>query len=403
MDLRLTPEQEALRKEFEDFFRGEMKNAPPHWEGTLEAVYGTEEGWALHRHIAHKLGQRGWLALAWPREYGGQERPIVEQMLFSEVQGYHLAPGVDPFGIGMLAPTLLVAASDEQKAEFLPPMARGELVWCQLWSEPNAGSDLANLASTATKDGDHYIINGQKIWTTGAHRAAWGFGLFRTDPTQKRSKGLSFILVDMKTPGIDVRPLKDMANNHMFNEVFLDNVRVPVKNRVGEENQGWAVTRMTMNFERSSIGVFARQKRFLEELVRCCKETEWNGEPLSNSVLTRHRLAEIGIEVEVGLALAHRVAWTQHQMSSGQARIEDMIALASGTKVWSSELGQRSASDATAILGLHGQVKRGSHWAPMGGFYENEFQTCLGYNIGAGTSEIQRNLVAWTALGLPRV
>ena len=403
MDLRLTTEQAALRKEFDDFFREEMRKAPPHWEGTLEAVYGTEDGWTLHRSIAQKLGKKGWLSLAWPKAYGGQECPIVEQMLFSEMQGYHLAPGVDPFGIGMLAPTLLAAASHEQKEEFLPSIAGGEVVWCQLWSEPNAGSDLAALATTAIRDGDSYVINGQKIWTTGAHRADWGFGVFRTDSTQKRSKGLSFILLDMKTPGIEIRPLKDMANNHIFNEVFLDNVRVPVKNRVGEENQGWAVTRMMMNFERSSVGMFARQKRLLENLVRFCNDTSWNNAGLTDNPLIWNRLAEMAIEVEVGLALSRRVAWTQHKMNSGQARIEDMIALASGAKLWATELGQQSAIAAMDILGLHGQLKGGSSWAPMGGLYEDEFQSCLGLLIGAGTSEIQRNIIAWTVLGLPRV
>ena len=403
MDLRLTPEQEALRKEFDDFFREEMKRAPKGWQGGLEATYGSEEGWAFHKSVAKKLGEKGWLSLAWPKAYGGMERPIVDQMLFSEVVGYHDAPGVEVFGIAMLAPTLLAAGSEEQKREYLPPIAKNEVDWCQLWSEPNAGSDLASLTSTATKDGDNYVINGQKIWTSGGHKADWGFGIFRTDPTLKRSKGLSFILLPMKTPGIEVRPLKDMANNHVFNEVFFDNVRVPIKNRVGEENQGWMVTRMMMNFERSSIGSFARQRRLLEQLVRFCKATNWNGQTLTESVLNRHRLAEIAIEIEVGFALSHRVAWTQHKMNFGQARVEDLISLSSGAKVWSTEMMQRAGSAALQILGLHGAVKGSSaKWGCIDGFYENEFQVCLGYNIGGGTSEIQRNLVAWTALGLPR-
>jgi alkylation response protein AidB-like acyl-CoA dehydrogenase len=403
MDLRLTPEQEALRKEFDDFFREEMKNAPKGWQGGLEAMYGSEEGWAFHKSVAKKLGEKGWLALAWPKKYGGMERPIVEQMLFSEVVGHHDAPGVEVFGISMIAPVLLAAASEEQKQEYLPPIAKNEVNWCQLWSEPNAGSDLAALTTTAVKDGDEYVLNGQKIWTSGAHRADWGFGIFRTDATQKRSKGLSCIVVDMKTPGIEVRPLVDMAKNHVFNEVFFDNVRVPVKNRVGEENQGWMVTRMMMNFERSSIGSFAIQKRLLEQLVRFCKETTWNGRPLADNVLTRHRLAQIAIEIETGFAMAHRVAWTQHKMNLGQSTVEDLIALSSGAKVWSTEQMQRAASSAMNILGLYGQVKGASEkWARIDGFYESEFQACLGYNLGGGTSEIQRNLVAWTKLGLPR-
>ena len=166
-----------------------MKGAPKGWTGTLEEVYSSEEGWAFHRHMAKKLAQKGWLARAWPKEYGGESAPILEQLLFSESAGYHFAPGIDIFGIGMIGPTLLVYGNEEQKREHLSPIARGEQMWCQLWSEPNAGSDLAALKTTARRDGNVYILNGQKIWTSGAHRADWGFGVFRTDPAQKGSKG----------------------------------------------------------------------------------------------------------------------------------------------------------------------------------------------------------------------
>ncbi|MFA5367458.1 MAG: acyl-CoA dehydrogenase family protein, partial [Dehalococcoidia bacterium] len=162
--------------------------------------------------------------------------------IFSDSIGYYCAPGVDPLGIGMIGPTLLALGNEEQKKEHLPPIAKAEKFWCQGWSEPNAGSDLASMTTKAVKDGDDWIINGQKCWNTGAHRADWSFMLARTDPNEKRSKGITFFLVDMKTPGIEVRPIPGMDGSEHFNEIFFDNVRVPSRNIVGEVNQGWAVT-----------------------------------------------------------------------------------------------------------------------------------------------------------------
>ena len=402
MEFRLTPEQEALRKEFDDFFKEAMKKAPAGWTGGLEDLFSLDEGWEFHRHMAKSLGEKGWLSFAWPKQYGGQERSILEQMLLSEVMGYYGAPGIDIFGLGMLAPTLLAAGNEEQKLEHLPPISKGELMWCQGWSEPNAGSDLAGVTTRAIREGEEYIVNGQKIWTSGAHRADWCFAVVRTDPEQSRSKGLSFILINMKSPGITVSPLRDMANNHMFNEVFFDNVHVPVKNRVGEENQGWAVTRMMMNFERSNVGAFSRSRRTAAHLAEFCNETLRDGKPLSEDPLTRHRVAQIAIEAEVGIAMSHKVAWLQHKMNIGQGRIEELITAASAVKVWGSEFEQRLAYTECQVAGFFGPVKRESKWAPLLGTPENSYQTCLGANIAAGSSEIQRNLIATQGLGLPR-
>ncbi|MCK4963741.1 MAG: acyl-CoA dehydrogenase family protein, partial [Dehalococcoidia bacterium] len=296
----------------------------------------------------------------------------------------------------MLAPTLLVSANDEQKGEHLPPLGRAERDWCQLWSEPNAGSDLACLTTRAVRDGDDYIVNGQKIWTSGAHRADWGFMLARTNPEEKRSRGLSFFLVDMKTPGITVKPLYSMAMGHMFNEVFLDDVRVPVRNRVGEENQGWIASQMTSNFERSMIDLFSNAKRDLEELVQFCKETKWGGEPLAKNPLVRHKLAQLAIEIEAGLAYSHSVVW--NQLKGG---IITAAPLAAGAKFLVTELTQRLNYTGCEIMGLYGQVRE-SRWAPVMGKYQNYYQQVMGLNMGGGTSEIMRNLVATMGLGLPR-
>lgn len=396
MDFRYTPEQEALRKEFDDFFRVEMKSCPPEMDASLEALFEIDECWAFHKRLGKKLAAKGWIAMAWPKEYGGRDAPLIEQFIFNEVRGSYRAMGVDPIGIGMLAPTLLVSANEEQKREHLPVMARAERDWCQLWSEPNAGSDLASLTTRAARKGDDYIVNGQKIWTSGAHRADWGFMLARTNPEEKRSRGISFFLVDMKSPGITVRPLRSMAGGHMFNEVFLDDVRVPVRNRVGEENEGWLASQMTSNFERSMIDLFANAKRDLDELVRFCKETKVGGQPLSENPLVRHRLAQLAVEIEAGLAYSHSVVW--NQIKGG---LIAAAPLAAGAKFMVSELTQRLSYAGCDIMGLYGQVKD-SRWACLHGKYQNYYQQSMGLNMGGGTSEIMRNLVASMGLGLPR-
>ncbi|OGO02760.1 MAG: hypothetical protein A2Y59_00235 [Chloroflexi bacterium RBG_13_52_14] len=396
MDFRFTPEQEALRKEFDDFFREEMKNAPPEWGTSMEAMFGLDACWEFHKKMAKKLAAKGWLTRPWPKEYGGLDAPLIEQFIFSEVQGYHRGAGVDPWGIQMLAPTLLVSASEEQKKEHLPYIARAERFWTQLWSEPGAGSDLASLTTRAVKQGDHYVVNGQKIWTSGAHRADWGFLLARTNPEEKRGRGISFFLVDMKTPGITIRPILSLEGSHLFNEVFLDDVRIPVKDLVGEENQGWLASQMTSNFERSMIMLFAFLKRELEELIELCKEMKIGGRVIAEDPIVRHRLAQLAIEIDAGRAFAYSVVWNQHKgglVASGH--------MAAAAKVLATELNQRFFYIGCQILGLFGQVKE-SKWAPLQGKYEKEYQQGVSLNMGGGTSEIMRNLVCTLGLGLPR-
>ncbi len=396
MDFSLTPEQQALRKEFDDFFREEMKKAPPLG---AENIYDNDKAWDFHCHMARRLGEKGWISRPWPKAYGGLEASILEQLLFNEVKAYHRAPGIDIQGVCMLAPTLLASGNEEQKQQHLPPIAKGEIMWCQGWSEPNAGSDLASLTTRATRDGDYYVVNGQKTWTSGAHRAQWCFMLARTDPNQPRHRGLSFFLVDMKTPGLKLRPVKGLNGSHMFNEMFFDDVRVPKENMVGEENRGWYVSLMTMNFERSSIGFMAEAKRNLEDLMEFCRETTRDGKRLSEQPLVRHLLAQLTIDVEVGLALSYKVAWLQQK---GEAFVIPAAITACSGKVYGSELGQRLAYAGSRILGLYGQVKAGSRWAPLKGRFESSYQECVSINIGGGTSEIQRNVVALRGLELPR-
>lgn len=397
MDFKLTDEQQAFKKELEVFFEAEMKKAPPEFGSSGEALYGSDECWNFHLAMKKKLAEKGWLTMAWPKEFGGRDAPIIDQLIFSEVHAYHRAPGIDGFGVKMFAPTLMLFANDEQKERILPPIANGEANYCQGWSEPNAGSDLAALKTTAEFRGDHYVVNGQKIWTTGAHRADHMFMLARTDPSQKRSRGLSvFNIEDMHAPGIEVRPIQYMNGGHFYNEVYFTDLIVPDRDRIGEENAGWQSTRATMNFERSGVGNFIAARRRLEELVEYCKTTKRDGVFLTENPLIRQKLAKLHIDAELGRALAYKVAWEQ---DSGNPAVS--ATMASESKVFGSELSQRIANFSTEFMGLHGQLV-GGPWAPLGGTMAESYQGCMGGNIAAGSSEIQRNIIAWAGLGLPR-
>jgi alkylation response protein AidB-like acyl-CoA dehydrogenase len=397
MDFRLTSEQQALKEEFEDFYREEMKNSPPEYqEGAieLEARCATDETWAFHKHMQKLLAEKGWLAAHWPKEYGGREASIIEQLLFSEVQSYYRAPGVEP-GLKLLAPTLMLFANDEQKKRLLPPIARGEVNYCQGWSEPNAGSDLAALETTAVKDGEYYIINGQKVWTTGAHRADRMFMLARSDPSQARSKGLSLFVLSMDSPGIEVRPLHYMDGAHMYNEVFFKDVRVHERDRIGEENQGWQATRATMNFERSGIGYIIQVKRRFEELVEYVKTAKRGKRLLAEIPSVRQKIARLYINIERGIALAYQAAWKQQK-----GDILSSAYLASESKVLGTELMQQLGNFGTEIMGPYGQLTA-SKWAQMSVLVDM-YQWCMGGTISMGSNEIQRNIIAWVGLGLPR-
>jgi alkylation response protein AidB-like acyl-CoA dehydrogenase len=397
MDFEFTKEQEALREEFDEFFRKEMKHAPKEWaEGGLEAMYHTDEGFAFHDQMKKKLGKKGWLSRAWPKEYGGQDAPLIEQLIFNEVHAFHRAPGVDNFGVGMFAPTLMVGGTEEQKKRLLPPIARGEVQYCQGWSEPDAGSDLANLSTQAVREGDYYIVNGQKTWTTGGHRADHMFLLARTAPNSTRSRGLSIFNVKMDLPGIEVRPILYMDKGHITNDVYFKDLKIHASELVGKENEGWELTRQTMNFERSGVAGFVEGKRTIAELIDYAKAHKRNGKKISEDPVTRQKIAKLFIGLEVGQTLAYRINWEQQK-----GGLIFAASAASESKVFGSELSQQVANVSTEVLGMYGQLEN-SKWAPMDGKAATHYQFCVAANIFAGSSEVQRNLIAWVGLGLPR-
>lgn len=394
MDIKFTQQEEDFRQEIRDFLQ---ETLPGDWDPLGQVGLSAKERQDFTRQMTQALADKGWLTLAWPEEYGGQARPIMEQVIYNEEMSYKNVPGTE-LGTGAISwvgPVLMIAGTDDQKAEHLPPIARGERLWCTLYSEPGSGSDLASLQTQATRDGDDYVINGQKIWTSSAHVADWGWLAARTNPDAPKHRGISIFMLDMKSPGVSIRPIENMAGGRDFNEVYFDDVRVPSGNLVGQEDRGWYTLAVALDFERSGVGYSAGARRTLEALVEYAKQTERNGEPLSRNPNVRRKLAQRFTETEIARWLAYKVAWMQSQ---------DMIpnAEASMSKMYGTELTQRVARTGMEILGMAGQISQGSKWAPLEGHIQQLYLSSVSSTIAAGTSEIQRNIVAQRGLGLSR-
>ncbi|MDY6853425.1 MAG: acyl-CoA dehydrogenase family protein [Thermodesulfobacteriota bacterium] len=392
MDFRFTSEQERLKNEFEGFCKEEAKRAPEGWIGGL-AAEETDEGWAYHQSVVNKVAAKGWLCLPWPKEYGGHGHGPVEQLIFNEVTAYYRVPAL-PFHFMTVAAGIMVYGTEEQKKEWLPKIAKAEINWAEGLSEPNAGSDLASLNTTAVEDGDDYVINGQKVWTSGAHRSDHIFILARTDSKESRHKGLTFFINEIG-PGIEFRPLIFMNRSHFYNETFIEDFRVPKKNIVGKVNQGWYVMMAGRNFARANISFAAAGKRDLEDLIEYCKQTHSGNQVMSKNPLIRQKLAEFSIDFEAALKFAYYISWLQ---SKGQ----DVAAEAAACGYFSSELNLRLANTAVEIMGLYGTIKRESKWAPLYGKFQDLCQWGSGFTIAGGTTEIRKNVIAWIGLKLPR-
>ena len=340
-----------------------------------------------------KLADRGWLAPAWPKKYGGADMSVLEQFVLSQELNEAGAPTSRQM-LNLVGPTIMLHGTEEQKLEHLRPMLRGEVAWCQGFSEPGAGSDLASLQTRATRDGDEYVLNGQKIWTSGAHRADWMFMLARTDPNAPKHRGISYLLLDMKSPGVTVRPLVNLADLHIFNEVFFEDVRVPVRNRVGEENRGWYVGTTTLDFERSNIARVIAIKKQVRALGRYVDARASQGRPVSPAY--RLEVVDRAVETAVCELLSFRVI--SIQAAGGVPNME-----ASMNKMYGSELQQRVAWTAMHVTGLDGQRRDPDPLAKEAGLRPAlSYMTTVSATIAAGTSEIQRNIIATRGLGLPR-
>ena len=391
MDFHFTPQEQAFREEIRDWLK---TNLPDHMPG--ERMSGDSENLNVYKMFAQRLATKGWVAPHWPKEYGGLGLSVVEQLVFNEEMAEASAPmGYSTIGTGWVGPTLIVYGTDEQKQRWLPQITAGDVMWCQGFSEPNAGSDLASLKTSAVRDGDDYVINGQKIWTSGAHYADWMILIARTDPEAPKHKGISYFLVDMKTPGLTTTPLIDMMDNHAFNEVFFDNVRVPRENLLGEENRGWYMAATTLDFERSSIGGAVGAGRMVRDLTQYCVETPWNGHRLIDESRVRSRLSDAAIEAELGRLLSYRVITLQSR--GAVPNYEASIA-----KLFNTDMQLRMARSGLEIMGLYGQLDHQDKYAPLKGRFERQYLWQTGLAVGGGTTEIQKNIIAMRGLGLPR-
>ena len=390
MEFKFTAEDEEFRAELRAFMKAEL---PDPWEGA--GRYPEDDDWDLNRAIRQKMAEKGWLTMHWPEEYGGQNASPVKSAIYNEEIAYLRAPGRDIFGVRMLGPTLMIHGSDEQKLTHLPAVAKGEIQWCQGYSEPESGSDLASLSTRAVRDGDELVINGGKVWTTMAHRADGIMLLTRTDPDAPKHRGISFVLVDMKSPGVTVRPIINMAGGHEFNQVTFDDVRVPRANVVGEEDRGWYVAVTLLDFERSGIDYSAAARRLLDDTREFATETKHNGVPLIEIPWVRALMSDRYIDCEGARLMAYNVAYMQSQ---------DLIPTkeASMSKVFGSETVQRVTEAALDILGMYGTLGREEKWAPLKGRVQENWMNAFAGTIAAGTSEIQRNIIAGRGLGLPR-
>jgi alkylation response protein AidB-like acyl-CoA dehydrogenase len=383
MEFRDSPTQAEWREEVRAFLKKENPPRQPE-DGNWESG-GDPEAMKTWRT---KLAKRGWIAPAWPKEYGGAGLGVVEQFIMNEEFAEARAVSMGGSGVGFLGPTLITYGNDDQKKEHLSRILSGETQWCQGYSEPGSGSDLASLQTRAVRDGDDFVINGQKIWTSGAHTAQWMFMLARTDPDAPKHRGISYFLLDMKTPGVSVRPLINMANRLGFNEVFFEDVRVPAKNVVGEVNRGWYIGATTLDFERSSIGSAVGQRQTLETYINYIREHKL-GTPN-----VRRDFTERWIETAAARLMSYRVISIQ---AAGRVPNHE----ASIAKLYNSELSQRISQSAMRAFGMIGGITDPAR-APLRGRAALSYLSSVSSTIAGGTSEVQRNVIATRGLGLPR-
>ena len=389
MDFKDSPEEAAFRTEVREFLDKELT---PEFRQPDEAVLGVGVGENPNdMEWLKRLATRGWVAPAWPEEYGGAGLSVMKQFVYNEELARARAPRPNFLGIGLIGPTIVVHGTDEQKQEHLSGILSGDKYWAQGFSEPGSGSDLASLQMRAVADGDDFVINGQKIWTSGAHRADRIAVLARTDTEVAKHKGISYFLVDMHAPGVSVQPMTNMAEMHSFNEVFFDNVRVPKKDLLGELNRGWYVATTTLDFERSGIINAISLQQLLGEVVEATRPYRKGGA----STLVRHELADRAVETQVAILFSYRVATMQ---AKGLIPNQE----ASVTKLFGSELAQRIGRTAMSLAGLYGQLGPDSPYAPLLGRIERMYRIQVGSTLAGGTSEIQRSIIAQRGLGLPR-
>jgi alkylation response protein AidB-like acyl-CoA dehydrogenase len=393
MDLNLTAEERQFRDELRAWL---ADNVPRDWNQWREKPL--EESFPYLRAWQRKLYESGWAAVSWPREYGGRSATLMQQAIFwEEMARVEAPPMANSLGLGLIGPTIIAYGTEAQKQRFVPKILSAEEIWCQGFSEPNAGSDLANLQTEALLNNGHYVVNGQKVWTSYGWVGDWCELVVRTDATAAKHKGLTVLLVDMKSPGVEVRPLRQMTGESEFNELFFRDVRVPLENVLGKVNDGWNVAVSTLMHERGSYGARLHLifKRNINRLMELAHTVQRNGKPAAQDPLVRQRLAQLYGEVEI-MRLNQLRAFSRIT-ASGIPGPEGSIQ-----KLFWSELNQRVQQFAQELLGPYGQLESGDSRAIDKGIWSYGYLRTRGNTIEAGTSEVQRNIIGHFVLGLPR-
>jgi len=384
MRFRLSDHEESLRREVCQWLTAELGTAHDSEPAPMPPGYMPDRAFEL------KLGARGWAAISWPVEYGGSGRPIREQFLVEKEIALHGGNASDALTRCIIAPMIIAAANEDQKRRYLPGMARGEITACLGYSEPGAGSDFASLQTRAVRDGDDYVINGRKIWTSGAESSEYCWLAARTDSEGTKHGGISVFMVPMGTPGVTVTPILNLLDKHWFNEVVFEDVRVPAADRIGAEGEGWRVLTSALGLERITVYRAYLHWRTLLGMVRWAKaHGRWDDPSV------RQRLAQMRIEYEI----AELLLWRAVQLHEQGADYRGQAAM---VKLFNSEYAQRLYGAGVELMGPYGLLAEGCARAPNGGAMSHNFLSAAQDTIGAGTSEVQREIIALRGLGLPR-
>ena len=397
MDFTLTPEQQSFRDEVRSWL---SRNLPADWTSKVQAASDVprEGAYDFLRQWQRKMYEAGFVGLTWPKESGGRGLTFMEEMILQEEMALAKAPPVlNILAVGMAGPTINAYGTEEQKKRYPPKMLSCEEIWCQGYSEPNSGSDLASLQTRAVKDGEYYVINGQKVWTSLAHIADWMMLLARTDPQAPKHKGITYFLLDMHAPGVTVKPLKQITGDDEFNEVYFDNVRVHESQILGGLNNGWGVGLTTLMYERLALG-FGLQVRLriaLDGLVDLARRSTKNGVPASRDPVMRQKLAQMWIDTEV---FKYTGARAITKLLKGELPGPEA---SSGKMMWV-EGHQKVQEMAMELQGPYAQLMSGSRWAVENGLWQYGFLRSRANSIEGGTTEIQKNIIGERVLGLPK-
>ena len=396
MDFTYSPEDEAFRRELRGWLEANTpKDSKP--RGDIDMLHEeSPDDWGRRLKWHRKMHATGWVGISWPKEYGGRGASLIQQIIYNEeISRAGAPPLVNGLGIMLVGPTLIHWGTEEQKQRYVPKILSADEIWCQGYSEPGAGSDVASLQTRAVEEGDYFIVNGQKVWTSDAHHADWCILLVRTDPDAPKHKGISYVLVDMHSPGVTVRPLVQITGDSGFNEIFFEDVKVPRKNLIGEKNQGWQVAITTLMFERAGIGGGRDMIGQIKELAELAKQVRRNGHTAWDDSSVRQKIGAFASE-------ATALKYTGYRQLTRRLKGLPPGPEGSVVKLGTSELNLRVNNYAMELLGAYSQIEYKAPFAIDRGKWSYRLLASRALTIAGGTSEIQHNIIGERVLGLPK-